>query len=340
MDTVLRGSFPLELQSSSDKGSPESDYRDPFSPNINKVSYTKVEIDPLQLSFSIEYDSEDPYSGEITAELTHGQFNRFLRESTGGQEIGRNGYYREAIPVSADKVVEEPEDEPETESNSLRIRTTPTAVTWLSDNVVCKVYRSSKIEVEEVEKERRLDENRDRKMTDVLDGFDLQGNQDLNRSSHHALQEMCIDAELNRGLSTILSRSRREQLSETQYGKRAIRHIREADYCFELDLFLPALASYIQSIEWVIIAYLAMEKGEDLIINEQDSDHKKDYYEYYEVVSELGKHTDIDQTTVSRLKSLNEQRRWMDHHKSGEIRAGDIQNVRHGLLALLEYLFN
>lgn len=126
------------------------------------------------------------------------------------------------------------------------------------------------------------------------------------------------------------------KLEETKWGHEVIKHIRDGDNCFQIGLIFPALGSYIHAIEWAIIAYLESQHKKD-IIKEETNGNK---YYFSTLAEELQKHTCIDQKTISRLKEINEsERRWMAHHKSGEVLEEEVSSTRARLAHLLNNLF-
>jgi hypothetical protein len=139
-------------------------------------------------------------------------------------------------------------------------------------------------------------------------------------------------------LDTRLSESTVNQLNEHQYGRTAVQYVNEGDQCLQQNLLHAALSCYIQGIEWVIIHYKATEDNEDLIEQQQRGNASPVYFS--DLVDELGNVTAASQKTMTKLENFNRaERRWMAHHKSGELHQEDVENVRSTLLRLSEELF-
>lgn len=306
------------------------------SPEIRTV----VEIDPLNFSVTLQFSDVGMDEGPAIKVESERRYSQMIQHLT-TTPLTDSLIPPEEDRVSADKVLDRHPDSDFQKSETLQRRVTPIAMTWFSDNHICKLYRSHSITQAEFEAEVLLDEYRgnDSKILEKRHKIQKGYNKAKEaRSEHyHGIYWMGALAHRDRNLSPLLPPSRCRQLEATKYGDRAIRHIREADYCFELDLFLPALASYIHGIEWTIITYMQKEIGRDVIDEEKKGGH---YNEYLDLVNELGDKADLDQMTMARLEALNEMRRWMAHHKSGEINETDLRNVRTRLNDLLKYLFD
>ena len=128
-------------------------------------------------------------------------------------------------------------------------------------------------------------------------------------------------------------------LEETKYGNEVLEHAQEGDICLEKNLHHLALSSYIHAIEWAAIAYLT-EKGIDIIAEEKSGNL------YYfaggenNLLDTLRTEADVDQKTISQLESMNRaERRWMAHHKTGEVLPEEIDAVRARLQSLVNSLF-
>jgi hypothetical protein len=133
----------------------------------------------------------------------------------------------------------------------------------------------------------------------------------------------------------------KNELFSIKYGEAVLDHLSDADQCFHSDLFLPALSSYIHAIEWTAIAYLEAESDIDIIEKEKQGGGP-----YYfanrddSVISELKSHASVDQKTISKIESMNRaERRWIAHHKSGEVLESEILAVRERLFELLNQLY-
>ncbi len=309
---------------------------------------TDISIDPVNLEFNVNYVGPDEDGGDkwIASKMDRKRYSEFLHEHDFSVVLDLPIIYPTSQNLLVDTVKETPPFNFQSfqESEMLKKIVTPIATTWCSDEKACKLYRSSEISKLAYEVEQILESDPEKGIAkymneneDVEELIENYGEHVPNTDNYKSLSLMMEIADWNRDLSPILKKNRRENLSSIDYGERAIRHIREADYCFELDLFLPALASYIHGIEWTIIAYLQKEVGRDVIDEEKKGGH---YNEYLDLVNELEDKADLDQMTMARLEALNEMRRWMAHHKSGEINEIDLRNVRARLNEILEYLFD
>ncbi|MDS0297774.1 hypothetical protein NDI76_03375 [Halogeometricum sp. S1BR25-6] len=131
------------------------------------------------------------------------------------------------------------------------------------------------------------------------------------------------------------------KLNEIKYGNEVLTHLSDGDQCFDSELLYPALSSYIHAIEWAAIAYLQSEADIDVI--EEETEGNRLYYfagRDDSVISQLKKSATVDQKTLSRIEEMNRtERRWMAHHKSGDILHSEVVSIRERLLKLLEQLF-
>ncbi|MFC7325995.1 hypothetical protein ACFQMF_15655 [Halorubrum rutilum] len=129
-------------------------------------------------------------------------------------------------------------------------------------------------------------------------------------------------------ISPTLSPEDQQKLDEYKYGGEVIGHAQDGDICLEKGLQHLALSSYIHAIEWSSIAYLQVE-GKDIIEEEKDGN----YYNFAggrnSILDEVKERSELDQKTISQLKSMNRaERRWMAHHKSGEVLPEEVEAVR------------
>lgn len=129
-----------------------------------------------------------------------------------------------------------------------------------------------------------------------------------------------------------------QTLSKYKYGNEIIEHTQDGDICLENDLHHLGLSSYIHAIEWTSIAYLE-NKGIDIIEAEKEGN----YYNFAggrnNILDELKNNSDLDQKTISQLGSMNRaERRWMAHHKSGEILPEEVEAIRARLSTLIDSL--
>lgn len=136
-------------------------------------------------------------------------------------------------------------------------------------------------------------------------------------------------------LDSRLSESTVEKLDQHQYGRAAIQYINEGDQCLQQSLLNAALSCYIQGIEWVILYYEVTEQNEDLLEKQQQGQIGPVYFT--DLVDKISEDTVASQKTVSKLNNFNSaERRWVAHHKSGQLERQDVENVRSTLLRLTE----
>ncbi|ELZ87485.1 hypothetical protein C453_04004 [Haloferax elongans ATCC BAA-1513] len=129
-----------------------------------------------------------------------------------------------------------------------------------------------------------------------------------------------------------------DKMSSSKYGKEVITHLKEGDKCFTLDMYIPALSSYVHAIEWSIISYLESEKNIDIIQKEKENGNP---YYFSDLLGTLTSNSPIDQKSISRLEKINSaERRWMAHHKEGPTRFKDVKRVREDLGELLQMLYS
>lgn len=143
--------------------------------------------------------------------------------------------------------------------------------------------------------------------------------------------------------SIALNESRRETLTNTEYGTEVIEHIQDGDRCYKSRLWQSALVMYVHAYEWSIIAYL--EHSEDVNIIEREQEGQDVYYSLAgrspSLLDELTNHLNLDQKMISRIESMNRaERRWMAHHKSGETLQQEVDAIRARLATLLGVLFD
>jgi len=138
-------------------------------------------------------------------------------------------------------------------------------------------------------------------------------------------------------LDTQLSETTIETLEDYPYGRTALKYINEGDQSLQRDLHHAALSCYIQAIEWIILCYKIQQDGEDLIEQQQNNDIGPVYFS--DLTEEL-EESPASQKTMSKLSNFNQtERRWMAHHKSGELKRQDVENVRSTLFRLSDELF-
>lgn len=140
---------------------------------------------------------------------------------------------------------------------------------------------------------------------------------------------------------TILTRSIREQLSQSKYGPEVIRQIKDGDQCYKNQLWHPALSMYIHGFEWAMIAYLQDEEGFDVVEKERQGTYFNLAGQSPNLLDVLTDYVTLDQKTIDRIEDLNSaERRWMAHHKSGEVLRDEVESVRSRLGVLLTQLFD
>jgi hypothetical protein len=134
-------------------------------------------------------------------------------------------------------------------------------------------------------------------------------------------------------LDSRLTESTIQRLDEHRYGRAAIQYINEGDQCLQQNLLNAALSCYIQGIEWIILYYKTVEDDEDLVEKQQQGEIGPVYFK--DLVEEISEDTSASQKTVSKLNNFNSaERRWVAHHKSGQLESQDVENVRSTLLRL------
>jgi hypothetical protein len=141
-------------------------------------------------------------------------------------------------------------------------------------------------------------------------------------------------------LDPVIDGSFHSSIVDKKYGHEIIKHVEDGDACLTQGILQPALGSYIHAIEWGAITYLESEAGVDIIEDEKNGQ----YYNFAKgnrsILEELTDHVEIDQKTVSKIKSMNSaERRWMAHHKSGETLPDEVKAVRARLGTFLKTLF-
>ncbi|MCT9096972.1 DUF2321 domain-containing protein [Haloarchaeobius sp. HME9146] len=139
----------------------------------------------------------------------------------------------------------------------------------------------------------------------------------------------------------ILPHPTREQLVEMKYGKEAIEHINDGDKCYKKELWRPALAMYIHAFEWVMIAYLEDREGFDVVEKERNGQKFNLAGRTPNLLAVLTDKVTLDQKTIERIEDMNRaERRWMAHHRSGEVLRDEVDSVRSRLGVLLSVLFD
>lgn len=129
----------------------------------------------------------------------------------------------------------------------------------------------------------------------------------------------------------------REILVETEYGQNVVGYYDEAEDSFQRGNLRAALNCYILSLEWTIITYLNRKRNRDVIEEETENERG---YGYMNLVDLIDGDERVSQKTLGRLKAMNyAERRWMAHHKTGDLTKTDIANVKERLEILIEELF-
>lgn len=141
-------------------------------------------------------------------------------------------------------------------------------------------------------------------------------------------------------LEPLISDNIQTRLENLQHSEEILTHISEGDASFREGRNHLALSSYIHAFEWTAIAFL-QTKGIDIIEREMEGN----YYHFAggdsNLLDELRKVADIDQLTISKLKSMNRaERRWMAHHKKGELLNSEVKAIRDRLGQFIKDLFS
>jgi hypothetical protein len=138
-------------------------------------------------------------------------------------------------------------------------------------------------------------------------------------------------------LDTRLSEETVNKLNKHQYGRTAVQYVNEGDQCLQQNLLHAALSCYIQAIEWSILHYKITEEDTDLIEAQQKGE--TGYLQFIHLVQKIQGDGSISQKTSSKLENMNNaERRWMAHHKSGQLERQDVENVRSTLFRLTDEL--
>jgi hypothetical protein len=147
------------------------------------------------------------------------------------------------------------------------------------------------------------------------------------------LQTPYTEAEV---IESEISQEHRDSLNQLEYGDTALQYLNEGDTCLQRGLLNAALNCYILCIEWTIITHLKREGRRDVI--EEEKEEGGDFY--WELVEEIEDDEYVSQKTFEKLDNMNSvERRWMAHHKSGELAETDVRNVRDRLEILIRELF-
>lgn len=168
--------------------------------------------------------------------------------------------------------------------------------------------------------------------TGASDTIHLEGFADLLSEAVHGIRDSI-------SLDPIFDEKTKHTIMGKEHGPEVIAHIDDGDSAFHDGRNHQALSSYIHAFEWAAIAYLET-KGIDIIEREREGDL------YYfaggnsNLLDELRQVTTIDQKTVSKLESMNRaERRWMAHHKKGEVLSSEVEAIRDRLKLFTEDLF-
>lgn len=135
-------------------------------------------------------------------------------------------------------------------------------------------------------------------------------------------------------LEPIIKKAAEEFLNEHAYGRPVIKYYNQGDHSLSYDLLHAALSSYIHAIEWAII--LHMKLGEDVDLIQQQKQGDPVYF--IDLVKEV--ESDISQITYESLQSYNQaERRWIAHHREGEVPRTRVEDVRETFGRLVQELF-
>ena len=181
----------------------------------------------------------------------------------------------------------------------------------------------------------RLSENYSYNTDNIVDRNKRELQRILGRLELEPIQGPYTEAET---LDTRLSETTIDQLEEHPYGQTALKYINEGDQSLRRGLLHAALSCYIQGIEWTILYYKIQQDDEDIVEEQQNGEIGPVYFS--DLTEELEEDTPASQKTISKLSNFNQaERRWMAHHKSGELQRQDVENVRSTLLRLSDELF-
>jgi len=134
----------------------------------------------------------------------------------------------------------------------------------------------------------------------------------------------------------------REYMEKSQYGESFLAHAEDAKKCLEKNLFHPAMGSLIHAYEWAMVVYLDEECDMDVVAMEKRDDDL--YFTLAgrdpSLLEKVLDHAEVDQKTVAKIKEMNNaERRWVAHHKSGEIFEVEVVSAAERLNTLLDSLF-
>lgn len=147
------------------------------------------------------------------------------------------------------------------------------------------------------------------------------------------LQKPYTEAEV---IESEINQEHRDALNKLEYGDTALQYLNEGDACLQRGLLNAALNCYILCVEWTIITHLKREGRRDVI--EEEKEEGGEYY--WKLVDELEQDEYVSQKTYEKLRNMNSvERRWMAHHKSGELAETDVRTVRDRLEILIRELF-
>ena len=140
---------------------------------------------------------------------------------------------------------------------------------------------------------------------------------------------------------TIIGATLRDILTDTEYGDEIISHVTEGDRCFKNRLWRSSLSMYVLAYEWTIITYLEDREDFDVISKERQGTYFNLAGEGLSLLNVLTDKVELDQKMVDRIHDLNQaERRWVAHHKSGEVFREEVESVRARLGVLLDQLFS
>lgn len=127
----------------------------------------------------------------------------------------------------------------------------------------------------------------------------------------------------------------RQQLKDVKYGSYVTNFADDADEALRYSLMRPALCAYVHGIEWAIICHIEQEEGLDIMEDEGYGRGRG----FPGLIGELEDTGKVSQTTSEALKTMNTERIWMAHHKSGRISEIEVRRVKQRFAILLEELF-
>jgi hypothetical protein len=141
------------------------------------------------------------------------------------------------------------------------------------------------------------------------------------------------DAEI---LDPLLADSEQDILKKHRYGEAVLDYVNQGDRCLQDDMLHAALSCYIHAIEWTIIHYKKFIEDVDLI---DEQKKKGKYFDYQHLIDKIEHETPVTRMTFESLNDLNDaERKWIAHHRDGEIPRTNVENVRENLGKLVREL--